>query len=98
MASLMVVVPTTVTTEPESVAVACLVHSRPRVALPFWLRSSVQPDGLPSVPLREFVVMKRTIVSPAEMPPGNVRLWLMRLPEELEAATNDKVGSAADAA
>ena len=96
--SLIVVVPVTVTLALASAAVACLVHARPRVAVPSLLCSRVQPAGLPRVPLSELVVMNSTIVSPAWTVAGSRTTWLVRLPALLAAATNDSVGSAAFAA
>ncbi len=96
--SLIVAVPVTVTLAFASAATACFVQARPRVAEPSLLCSRVQPAGLPSVPLSEFVVMNSTIVSPAWTVAGRRTTWPVRLPELLAAATNDNVASAAFAA
>ena len=94
----MVALAATVTLAPASPAVACFVHARPRVAVPSWPCSRVQPAGLPSVPVRELTVMNSTRVSPACIPLGRVTVWFSRLPTLLVAPTNDNTGSAAFAA
>ena len=93
--SLIVALETTLTVAPASAAVACLVQARPRVADPSPPRNNVQPAGVPNVPVKEFVVMNNTIVSPACTPPGNTTVWFTRLPALLADPTNDNTGSAA---
>ena len=91
----MVALEVTVTLAFASAATACLVHARPRVAVPSLPCRSVQPAGLAMVPVIEFVDRNMTMVSPACTVVGRRTTWAVRLPELLAAATNDSVGSAA---
>jgi hypothetical protein len=60
-----------------SAAVALLVQARPRVLAPSLDCSSVQPVGLPSVPVSALVVRNRTRVSPAATDAGIFTEWLV---------------------
>src|SRR4051812_39722205 len=94
----MVALEVTVTLALASAATACLLHARPRVAVPSLLCSRVQPAGVAMVPVMEFVDRNITIVSPACTVAGSRTTCAVRLPKLLAAATNDSVGSAALAA